>query len=436
MDTDPKTPSPARRDFLKTSTSVAVGAGIAFPNIASAATPAGTPNGSRLKVGLVGAGGRGTGAAGQALAADSNVELTAIAEVSEKQARNALNTLAGRKKDQVKVDDGKIFIGLDGYKKVIESGVDVVILTTPPGFRPIMLKAAIDAGKHVFCEKPVAVDAPGIRSVLQSAQDAASKKLSIVCGFCWRYHYERRALFERIHDGAIGDVTNMFATYYTGPVKPMPAASRRPKQMTDVAWQVKNWYNFSWLSGDSLVEQAVHSVDKIAWAMKDEPPIAAVATGGRQIPAEGGNIFDHFHVAYEYPNNVRCHLGSRQQRGTHGENNDYINGTKGNAIIAGGQCIIRGEENWRYEGAKNDMYQEEHDTLFSAIRSGKTVNDGQWMANSTMLAILGRMAAYTGAKITWDEAMKSTEDLAPDDLTWESDFDPGPVPKPGITKFT
>lgn len=420
-----------RRHFLKASTAAAAASGLVFPSILKA-----QGNTSLLKVGLIGCGGRGSGAAQQALSADQNVELHAVADVFEDAARRSLDALSKQAKGKVNVADDKIFIGLDAYKKVLETDVDVVILTTPPGFRPMMLKAAIEAGKHVFCEKPVAVDAPGVRSVMQSAQDAASKKLSLVTGFCWRYEYARRALFEKIHAGAIGDVTGMFATYYTGPVKPMPPASTRPEGMADVAWQIQNWYNFSWLGGDSLVEQAIHSIDKIAWAMKDVDPISAVATGGRQIPAEDGNIFDHFHIAYEYPNQVRCHLGSKQQRGGHGENNDYISGTKGSAIIAGGKCMIRGEENWRYEGEENDMYQEEHNELFASIRAGQAKNDGQWMAKSTMLGIMGRLAAYTGEKVTWEQAMQSQDDLAPEEtLKWGDAFKPNPMPMPGKTKL-
>ena len=325
----------------------------------------------------------------------------------------------------------------ENWEEIVDdSEIDLFINAGPNHIHAQPTIAAAKKGKHVFCEKPVAVDAAGVRSVIESAKIAKEKQLTLVCGFCWRYHYARRALFEKIHDGAIGDVTNMFATYYTGPVKPMPPADRRPEGTADVAWQVQNWYNFGWLSGDSLVEQAVHSVDKIGWATNDIDPISAVATGGRQISAEGGNIYDHFHIAYEYPNNVICHLGSRQQRDCYGENHDYINGTKGTALIVRGNCVIRGDENWR-AGAdlNNDMYQTEHNELFKSIRKGEAKNDGEWMAHSTMLAILGRMAAYTGKKVTWEDAMNSKEDLAPDDLGWDDKFDPGGVPMPGKTKL-
>lgn len=429
----PKLPQPlTRRRFVRNSSLAAglatgVATGVA-PHIASA-----QGSESPLKLGLVGCGGRGSGAANQALNADKGVTLTAVADVFEKAADNAIVTLKKRHSNQVTAPQRHI--GLDAYKKVIES-CDVIILASPPGFRPKMLREAVEAGKHVFCEKPVAVDAPGVRSVIESAKLAAEKKLTLVSGFCWRYHNARRALFEKIHGGAIGELTNMFSTYYSGPIKPMPSANRRPAGISDVAWQIQNWYNFSWLSGDSLVEQAIHGVDKIGWATGDIDPISAVATGGRQIPAEGGNIFDHFHVAYEYPNNVRCHLGSRQQVGCYGETHDYINGTKGTAMIAGGQCIIRSDENWRAgPELNNDMYQAEHDELFESIRKGEAKNDGEIMAHSTMLGIMGRMAAYTGQKITWDQAINSGQVLAPDSLGWDDQFDAGEVPLPGQTQF-
>ena len=424
----PESNNLSRRNIISGTAALAGSASISLPNIVSA-----KPNKSPLKLGLIGCGGRGTGAANQALTADQDITLTSVADVSEANANGSINNL--KKRHEEKVVTPKVFVGIDAYKKVIAES-DVVILTTPPGFRPMMLREAVEAGKHVFCEKPVAVDATGVRSVIESAKIAKEKQLSLVCGFCWRYHYARRALFEKIHDGAIGDVTNMFATYYTGPVKPMPPADRRPEGTSDVAWQVQNWYNFGWLSGDSLVEQAVHSVDKIGWATNDIDPISAVATGGRQIAAEGGNIYDHFHVVYEYPNNVKCHLGSRQQRDCYGENHDYINGTKGTALIVRGNCVIRGDENWRAgPDLNNDMYQTEHNELFESIRKGDAKNDGEWMAHSTMLAILGRMAAYTGQKVTWEDALNSKEDLAPDNLKWNDKFDPGGVPMPGKNKL-
>ncbi|MBL8219583.1 MAG: Gfo/Idh/MocA family oxidoreductase [Bryobacterales bacterium] len=417
----------ARRNFLK------AGVAAGFPAVLSAMQPAKT-----LKVGLVGCGGRGSGAAAQALKADDYANLTAVADIDMERAQACIDRLKKVAGDKVKVESANIFLGLDAFEKLIASGVDVVLLATPPGFRPVHLRAAVNAGKHVFCEKPVAVDAPGIRHVLETAKLAKEKNLSVVAGFCWRYSNYIRATFDQVHTGAIGDIVAYYATYYTSPVKPMPPASTRPAGMSDVEWMIRNWYNFSWLCGDGLVEQAVHSVDKIAWAMHDKPPVSCVAVGGRQIPAEGGNIFDHFEVNYLYPNNVRAFLGCRQIEGCYNENSDYILGTKGSATIGRGPLPrIAGEKPWTFSGQKNDMYQAEHDALFASIRRNQPINDVEWMTTSTMLAIMGRMAAYTGQQITWEQALNSQEALYPYDskLDWNGSLSVPPLPRPGQTKF-
>ncbi len=428
---DPKTPQ-ARRDFLKASalgTILATG----FPGILSAQST------KAIKVGLIGCGGRGTGAASQALNADDYSELTAVADVYQERIDESLNQLRtvsdGKISHKVKVDTKNQFVGLDAYQKLIDSGVDVVLLATPPGFRPQHIRAVVEAGKHVFCEKPVAVDAPGVRDVLESVKLAKQKNISLVSGFCWRYSNYIKETFEQIESGAIGDIVAYYATYYTSPVKPMPDASERPAGMSDVEWQIRNWYNFGWLCGDSLVEQAVHSVDKVAWAMKDAPPVSCVATGGRQIPAKGGNIFDHFEVNYLYPNNVRAFVACRQMEGCYNENSDYILGTKGSATIGRGPLPrIEGEKKWTFQGTKYDMYQAEHDALFASIRQGKPLNDGARMVTSTMLAIMGRMAAYTGQQVTWDQAMNSKERLGPDKVEWNMSLPVAPMSLPGRNK--
>lgn len=431
-----------RRDFLQKTTG-ATAAILSAPFIARA-----QGNQSTIKVGLIGCGGRGSGAADQALKADPNVQLWAMGDAFGNQLRRTLESFkagAHGAAGKIIVPEDRQMVGLDAYQKVLQSGVDVVILATPPGFRPQHLRAAIEAGKHVFCEKPMAVDMPGVRSVIESARMAKEKGLCLVSGFCWRYSASRRAAFERVLGGDIGDITAYYATYYTGPVKPMPPKGSRPEGMGDVEWQVRNWYNFGWTCGDSLVEQAVHSIDKINWAMRNQEPIAAIGNGGRQLPngegnklAEGeGNIFDHFNVTYEYPEGVHCFMASRQIPRCFGENADYIHGTKGRCVINSGQPRIFGEKEWRTRSEEdNDMYQEEHNTLFKAIRAGQTPNDGEFMTRSTTLAIMGRMACYTGKRITWEELQKSTLDLAPDDLKMTDTFDPGPVPSPGLTAMT
>jgi len=392
-----------------------------------------------LRIGLIGCGGRGSGAADEALNADKNVVLTAMGDAFENHLQNSLRNLQKNHPDKVKVTPDKCFVGLDAYQKVIDSGVDVVLLASPPGFRPVHLKAAVDANKHIFTEKPMATDAPGVRSVLATVEEAKKKNLSLVAGFCYRYHNGVRAIMKKIHEGEIGDVRSLQTTYNTGFVK---SVVPRESDWTDMQYQVRNWYYYTWLSGDHIVEQAIHSLDKMAWAMKDVPPVRCVALGGRQVRTapENGNIFDHFSVTYEYENGARGYHSCRQQGGCFQDNSDYFLGTKGVAHIVralGGPYLInKGKKEWRFhEDKATNMYQNEHDELFASIRNGKPINDGIRMAHSTLLGIMGRMAAYTGEAITWDQAMNSKEKLVPDDLSWDKPAPVVHVAMPGQTKF-
>jgi myo-inositol 2-dehydrogenase/D-chiro-inositol 1-dehydrogenase len=418
-----------RRSFLKGAAAIT-----GFPAILSAQTVT-----NAIKVALVGCGGRGTGAASQALRADDYSELTAVADVDQGQVDSSLQRLRkiDRIGNRVKVVAANQFLGLDSFRKVIDSGPDVILLATPPGFRPVHLAACIAAGKHVFCEKPVATDGPGIRAALKIAEDAKQKNLSLVAGFCWRYNPMIVDTFQQVHGGAIGRLISYYATYYTSPVKPMPPASSRPAGMSDIEWQIRNWYNFVWTSGDSLVEQAVHSVDKVAWAMKDEPPVSCVGVGGRDIPAEGGNIYDHFEVNYLYPNGSRASVACRQIANCYNETADYIQGSDGVCTIGRGPVPrIEGKTNWTWSGQPYDMYQREHDVLFAAIRKGEPINDGKRLTTSTLLAMMGRMAAYTGAEVTWDQALNSQEKLVPDNLDWKGTHEVPPLARPGVTKLS
>lgn len=436
---EPKTSSPqitTRRQFIKTSSAAAL-SGVFAANF-SVSQKAFAANSDTLKIGLIGCGGRGSGAASQALHADPNVVLTSMGDVFSHQIENSLNSLKRDHEvgERVQVEPDHHFVGLDAYQKVLNSGVDVVLLATPPGFRPLHFKAAVAAGKHIFCEKPMATDAPGVRTVLAAAEEAKQKKLAVVAGFCWRREPGRREFYKRIHDGAIGDIRAIYATYLTGPVKPMPAANTRPAGMSDVEWQLHNWYNFVWLSGDGLVEQACHSIDKIAWGMNGLLPVRAVATGGRQIPNNEGNIFDHIDVFYEFENGVRAFMAQRQISDCYGDNSDYLMGATGQGTLKGWSApIITGQERWRYTGPKKDMYQVEHDELFASIRNSEPINDGQWMCHSTMMALMGRNAAYTGQEISWEQIMSSEEKLVPDNLTWDMKLEPAPMAMPGRTKL-
>jgi myo-inositol 2-dehydrogenase / D-chiro-inositol 1-dehydrogenase len=427
----------SRRQFLKSSTAAGVSTLFAF-NLAQPST-AFAANADTLRIGLVGCGGRGTGAAGQALTADKNAVLVGVADPFENQAKSCLNALKNNEqlRDRVQVSAATIYTGLDGYQKLIQSGVDVVLLAAPPGFRPVHLKAAVAAGKHVFCEKPMGTDAPGVRSVMESVQAAKDKKLALVAGFCWRYDTARREFYRRVHDGALGAIRAVHATYLTGPVKPMPPANTRPAGMGDVEWQLRNWYNFAWLSGDGLVEQACHSVDKIMWAMKDEPPVRCTANGGRNIPNHEGNIFDHIDVFYEWADGARATMAQRQIANCYSDNSDYLMGEKGYGVIKGWAApMIRAGETWRYRSeTKDDMYQNEHNELFAAIRAGKVINDGDWMAKSTLVALMGRMAAYTGQEVTWEQALNSQWRIFPENLTWDMKLPVDPMAIPGTTKL-
>src|SRR5205823_4132485 len=290
----------------------------------------------------------------------------------------------------------------------------------------------IGAGKHVFAEKPVAVDAPGVRSVLQTCEEAKKKNLSLVSGLCWRYDTTMRETMQKIHDGGVGDITALQCTYNAHGLWMIP---RKP-EFSDMEWQIRNWLYFTWLSGDHNVEQHIHSLDKMAWAMRDEYPVKASGIGGRQVRTgrEYGHIFDHHSVVYEYANGVKLFSACRQQAGCDTDVTDHIFGTQGTCDVM--QYAIKGEKPWRFPRAQrgSNMYQNEHNELIASIRSGKPINNGDYMTKSTLMAIMGRMATYTGKVISWDQALNSQEDLAPP----KYEFGSLPVPAvamPGITKF-
>jgi predicted dehydrogenase len=424
-----------RRDFLQTSATIVGGAMAATLSVPSNLHAAGN---DVLRVGLIGCGSRGTGAAVQALNADKNVKLVAMGDVFEDRLQLSLETLRKDKKvaDKVDVQPDHCFTDFDAYKKVLASEVDVVLLAEPPHFRPAHLRAAIEAGKHVFAEKPVAVDAPGVRSVLESCELAKKKNLSVVSGLCLRYYYPFQEAIRRLHDGAVGDIVALQANDYRGGIWAKP---RKP-EWTDMYWQMRNWYNFTWLSGDFNVEQHVHFLDVCAWAMKNEYPVRAVGMGGKQVRTapEDGNIYDHFSVVYEYANGVRLFSNCRQHKGCKSDMSAHILGTKGRALLTErrkGVSIHAGGD-WYYDGPRNDLYQTEHDELFASIRSGQPINNGAYMCRSTLLAIMARMAAYTGQEITWEMALNSREDLTPPAYDWNIKLPVASVAMPGKTKFS
>ena len=424
---------PSRRSFLKQSTTAAIGGALAATlPIARGAHAAGS---DVLSVGLIGCGGRGTGAAAQALSADPNVKLTAMGDAFADRLSDSLSRLKKEDAiaDKLDVPQERRFVGFDAYRQVIDSGVDVVLLCTPPHFRPAHLEAAVEAGKHVFCEKPVAVDGPGVRRVLETTRAAEAKNLSIVSGLCWRYDEGVRETMKRVMDGAIGRIVAIQENYNTGGLWMKP----RLDAWSDMEWQMRNWLYFTWLSGDYNVEQHVHSLDKAAWLMHEEPPVQAVGLGGRQVRVEPayGHIFDHHAVVYEYADGVKLFSYCRQQDGCANDVSDQFMGTLGRASVLQHKIwSADGELTWRYRGPKPSMYQVEHNELFASIRSANPINNGLYMARSTMLAILGRMATYTGKSVTWDEALNSTENLTPPAYEW-GDLPTPPVAMPGRTPF-
>ena len=415
----------SRRQFVKTST-LALGATVALSR-------AQVSPGETLRIGLVGCGGRGTGAAADALHSDANIKLVAVGDVFADRLKSSLQTLS--KQDiakKIDVPDKHQFIGFDAYQKVIAES-DVVLLATPPHFRPIHMQAAIDAGKHVFAEKPVAVDAPGVRKVLATCEAAKKKNLSIVSGLAIRYSYAHREIVKRIHEGALGKIRTLQANDFRGPIWVKP----RQPDWTDMEYHMRNWYYFTWLSGDFNVEQHIHMLDLCSWVMKDEYPVRAYGTGGRQVRTapEYGNIYDHHSVTYEYENGQKLFAACRQMAGCSNDISVHVAGAKGIATLDRRIMQIDTGEKWRYTGEKNNQSQTEHEELFASIRSGKPINNGEYMTKSTLLAIMGRMATYTGQTITWDQAMNSQEDLSPSGYTWDAKPPESPIPIPGVTRF-
>ncbi|MBS1715464.1 MAG: Gfo/Idh/MocA family oxidoreductase [Armatimonadetes bacterium] len=410
-----------RRDFMKkTAATTAV--------LAAPGAFAVTQDSPSLKVGLIGCGGRGTGAAMDSFHAAQGVVLWAMGDVFEDHLKGSADNLKKELKDSFKVTADRSFVGFDAYQKVIASGVDVVILTTPPAFRPVHLAAAVDAGKHVFMEKPVAVDPSGIRSVIESAKKADTKGLNIVAGTQRRHDVAYRECMQKIHDGALGEVVAAYAYWNQGGLWMNP----RQEKWSDMEWQLRNWLYFTWLSGDHICEQHIHNMDVINWAMKGHP-VKANCLAGRQVRTDPayGHIFDHFATEYEYANGMKMVSMCRQIDGTASRVAEHIVGTKGSSNA---NTSIKGENSWRFEGDRPNPYVVEHTHLIEAIRSGKRINEGVQVAESTMTAILGRIAGYTGQEVTWDDAMKLDMNLMPEKLEFGHLGVP-PVAMPGQTKL-
>jgi myo-inositol 2-dehydrogenase/D-chiro-inositol 1-dehydrogenase len=410
----------SRRDFV-------AGAAVAF------AAPSILAKGfqqERLKIGLIGCGGRGTGAVYNALEANPNVVLTCMGDAFKDELDGSYKVLKERWGKSVDVPAEKQFVGFDAYQKVVAQDIDYVILATPPGFRPMHFEAAINAGKHVFFEKPVAVDAPGIRKVIAASQVASQKNLCVVTGTQRRHDLGYMECMKRVHDGQMGDVVATYAYWNQGALWMKP---RKP-EWSALEWQMRNWLYFTWLSGDHIVEQHVHNIDVCNWA-KNGHPVKCFSMGGREVRTDAnfGHIFDHFATEYEYADGSKMMSTCRQIDGCYSRVSEHIVGTKG---ISDGNNWIRGENAWRREGQRPDPYMLEHRDLQAAIVSGKTVNEGVRIAETTLTAIMGRMSAYTGKEVTWDQALNSQESIVPDHFQFGMKIETPPVAVPGVTQLT
>lgn len=418
------TVQPSRRQFLKTSTAAAVGAAVATQTLSTAVYAQGS---ERLKVGLIGCGGRGGGATVNALHADEGTELTAICDLFQDKIDKKLQEFAATDiAPQIKVTKDTQFTGWDGYKHLIDS-VDVVLLATTPHFRPMMLKYAIEKGKQIFCEKPVGVDARSVKEVMELSNQAKQKNLNLVSGLCFRYDQYVRETVDQIHSGKIGEITAINSNYLTSWLWNNP----RQPQWSDMEYQIRNWLYYYWLSGDHVVEQHIHSLDKALWVMNNQPPTRVTATGGRQqrTAPQFGNIYDHFGNVFEWdmPHGVqiRCFSYCRQYDGqptVATDVSDLVYGTEGTASLM--QHRITGKNPWKKRPTTpENMYDSEHKALFGAIRSGKAINNGDYMCKSTLMGIMARESAYSGQTITWDQIMSSKQDLSP-----KGGFQWGPLP--------
>ena len=423
----------SRRAFAKKS-SAGVAAAVAMNSIGRNAWAAGS---DQIKIGLIGCGNRGPGAAMNALDADPGVKLVAMADLFSDRLESALAKIKAHCPERTQVDADHRFVGFDGYKHVIES-CDVVLIACSSKFHPKYLRAAVDAGKYVFVEKPHGIDPVGIRATQEAADLAKTKGLCVLSGLHNRYDIGVQETMKRIHDGMIGDIVSMEVNFLRAPY----VVIERQPGWSEIEYQYRNWYHFSWLAGDDVTQSLVHSVDKACWAMHEEPPLKAHGFGGRSASygEQYGDAFDHHCVVYEYANGAKMYANCRTQKGCHSGVSDYIYGTKGRASLL--NYKITGETNWDFPGPFPNPYKVEQKALFAAIRAGEMINSGKYMANSTMVAVLGQIVCYTGRQLSWKKAINADFAFEPRECDFKTKppLVPGadgnyPVAVPGVTKL-
>jgi len=422
----------SRRNFIKTS------AALGAATLASPASRMFAAGSDKIRIAVIGCGGRGTHDTGNCLSCAENVELVAMGDLFADRLERCRRQLTEKFPEKVKVTNDTCFTGWDAHTKVLAiDEVDMVILTEPPQFRPSHLRAAIEAGKHVFMEKPVAVDPVGVRSVIESSEMADSKNLTIVGGTQSRRMAHLIEGMKRIHNGDIGEIVGGQCVRLGGGMLTWSEQTRQRKpEWSDMEWQLRRWLFMTWLSGDFIVEMHIHNLDRINWAMGAHP-VQCIGMGGRQARTgpEYGNCYDHIAVEYEYPGGVRIeYMGSQIDKVTYRQDNRII-GTKGKAFTDSGNLIIEGPKPFKYDGPSWSPTIKQHADQIAAIRGGQRLNEGKRVAESTMTCIMGRMSAYTGRALKWDWAMKASKlDLSPPKYEF-GDLEMRPVAIPGQTQL-
>jgi myo-inositol 2-dehydrogenase / D-chiro-inositol 1-dehydrogenase len=413
----------SRRDFLKTS-GVAV-AGGALAGTLGIAKSAHAASSDTVKVALIGCGGRGSGAAGDCLSAKESVRIVAMADLFEDMLKNSFRDLKARFNDRIDVTDDRKFVGFDAYQKAIDAGCDMVILATPPGFRPIHFEAAVKAGKHVFMEKPVATDAPGVRQVLAAAEESKKKNLAVGVGLQRRHQKGYIETIKRLQDGAIGDILAA-RVYWNGTTPWVRTRAKLAEQygrpLTEMEYQCRNWYYFTWICGDHICEQHIHNMDVINW-LKNGHPVKANGMGGCEVRKgkDYGETFDHHFVEFEYADGSRMFSQCRHIEGCWSSVSEHVHGANGTCDIGGYRIRANGSEVWRHNGRGDaNPYRQEHVDLLESIAAGKPINEAEYGAHSTMTAILGRMCTYSGVDITWEDALNSTKNLLPTEWSFNA----------------
>ncbi len=423
----------SRRDFIKTTSTASL---VAMMSGGGALFAGGS---DKIRVGVIGCGGRGTGAAMDCVRSTPGVVITALGDLFQDRVEGSYKKLTEKlDRAQMEVPQDRRFSGFDACKKVLACDIEVVILAAPPHFRPRHLKAAVAAGKHVFMEKPVGVDPQGIRSVIETSAQAQAKNLAIVAGTQRRHQAHYLEIMKRVHGGDIGEIVSGQCYWNMGALWLERAKENldglKNKGWSEMEWHCRNWLFLTWLSGDHIVEQHVHNLDVINWAI-GSPPVRCSGMGGRQVRTDPmfGNIFDHFAIEYEYPNGARVMSMCRQTAGCHNNVSERVIGTRGFAYSDGAQGYIKGSTAYEYPDESPNPYVQEHADLLASIKNGKPLNEGKRVAESTLTAIMGRMSAYTGRALSWDWVLNSSKlDLSPPSYTL-GDLEMRPAAVPGET---